>query len=150
ALKDESAGVRIEAAGSLAKMGSAAAPTLKALGEALKDNQQDVRLNALKAIAAIGREANEVVLPQLHQALVERDKNTRLQPIEAVGGIGAEDPKTIEILVDLLQEKDLRKSVTEAIVRIGKGTVPTLAKKLLYPGKTEVKLGIIQALGELG
>lgn len=149
ALMDDSAGVRSAAAEALAKLGREAAPALGALAAALKDNQQDVRLGALKAITAIGPEA-KAVLPQIHSALKERDRETRLLALEAVAVIGAEDAKTIEILVDLVQEKDLRRNVAAVIARIGKATVPVLVKKLGNPGKTEAKVGIIFALGELG
>jgi HEAT repeat protein/S1-C subfamily serine protease len=148
ALKDESADVRSEAAAALAKLGSAAVDALPALGEALQDNQQDVRVNALKALEAIG-EAAKPAVPQIHRSLKERDKDTRLAAVAAVGAIRAEDKDTIKLMIDLLEDKDYRTPVNEALVRIGKSTVPVLNLELNNP-KAEIRLGVVQALEALG
>ncbi len=147
-LKDPSGDVRSAAAAALAKLGAAAAPAVKELGEALQDNQQDVRISALVALEAIGAEAKPAI-PQIHKSLRERDKETRLAAVSAVGGIRAEDHDTIKCLIDLLEEKEYRAAVNDALVRIGKGTVPTLVRELSNP-KAPVRLGVVQALEQLG
>jgi HEAT repeat protein len=147
-LKDESAEIRVASAEALAKLGAGAAPAIKELGEALEDNQQSVRLNALKAIAAIGPDAKSV-LPKVHKCLRGRDKDTRLEAILVVASFRAEDTETIKCLVDLLEEKDYREKVNDALVRIGRGAVPTLNREL-NNGKVQIRLGVIEALKQLG
>jgi HEAT repeat protein len=147
ALKDENSGVRAEAAFALSKMGSEALPALEQLGEALKDIQE-VRLNALAAIEALGSDAKSL-MPLLIKTLVEKDKETRLKAIAAVGAIGPDAKDAIPNLISLLESKDFTTSAGEALVKIGKVAVTPLMNALKHP-KWEARLGAVKSLGLFG
>ena len=149
--EDASPEVKAEAATALSRMGRAALPALEALGEAAKNDYQDLRVNALRAIQQIGPEAKTLV-PTLEKVLADqRDDNTRLEAVRTLGEIGTDAKAAVPSMLKLLTNKSYHVPVAEALAKIGKPAVPPLSGPLgLGNPKWEVRLGAVIALKQLG
>ncbi len=84
---------------------SDASAAVKALCEALKDKDADVRKNAAVSLGRIGKDAKEAV-PALAEALKDTDTDVRGAAALALGRIGKDAAGATEALAALLKDKD--------------------------------------------
>ncbi len=150
ALKDEAVASR--AAIALTQIGAAAVP---ALGKALKDPDQSVRLQAARVLGNLGPAAREA-LPDLVDALSGANGPVRALAARAVGRIGAPARPTVPHLLVLLKDPDqrAREAAVRALIRIGpvavENVVPALAKAVQNDDDAAVRRLAAGALGEYG
>jgi HEAT repeat protein len=149
-LKDERVEVRRLAVEALVRIGESAVP---ALGEALKDQGEWVRVGAAEALGRIGPEAKSAV-PALVEALKDQIVGVRRRAAEALGIIGSEAKSAVPALVEALkgQDAEVREGAAEALGRIGpeaKSAVPALGEALKDQDKW-VRLRAAEALGIIG
>ncbi len=130
ALKAKDAAARKDAAKALAEMGvesCAAAPTL---GEAVLDDDLDVRREAARALIYIGRPAVSVLMG----ILKEKDRNARKLAAEALGAIGSPARPAVQTLVNLAQnggDKATRRAALYALGRMGWGRMGSTGSEVV-------------------
>lgn len=142
ALKDRDAEVRHQAAKELGAMGpeagEAAAP---ALAEALKDDDDLVRLNAALALFKMGPKA-QAAAPELAATLKDRRSLIRLDAVLALHSMGARAKVALPALIEALKDdangefiwpinKSVREMAARSLGRIGpdaREAIPALAE----------------------
>jgi HEAT repeat protein len=141
-LRDSDRAVREAAIGALTAIGPDSVP---ALGPCLTDPQLAVQEAASAVLASI---ADERVLDQLLAALGNKDWIVRMHAAKALGRI--KDPKAIEPLIPLLQDKvkAVREETTTALVAIGDAAIPSLLAALADTDWL-VRLHAVEALGKM-
>jgi HEAT repeat protein len=169
--KASNSGVRQQAAKALGKIGHVSA--VPALIEALKDGGEHVRSRAAEALGAIGddtavpalivalKDSDEYVRKRATEALVKIGKpavpaliaalkNGNKHVAEALGAIG-DDAAVPALIVELnwWSGEHVRKSATEALVKIGKPAVPALIAAL-NDSNSGVRGGAAKALEAIG
>jgi HEAT repeat protein len=90
----------------LARVGGAAAPAVPALIRALSDWSPPVRRSAAQALGAVGPAAGHAI-PSLLGLLADYDDEARAAAVAALGGVGE---AAVPLLVQVLQERDLRRA----------------------------------------
>ena len=154
-LKDADANVRVQCAFALGRMGSIAAPAVPVLAElAVKDKQASVRKEAAKTLAAIGPESRSAV-QELVRALEDPQTDVRQYAALALGKIGPDASAAQPSLQKALKDKDqeVRCQAARALGGLGKaGTpaLPELIRLLKDDDVAEVRIAVIQVLGEFG
>jgi HEAT repeat protein len=89
------------------------------LVEQLKNSDCAIRVNALCALARLGRESKSAV-PALIQALEEdKDWVVRVAAITALGEIGDDAKEAVPVLIEALEKEDVCASAAIALGRIG-------------------------------
>ncbi|MHC4505699.1 MAG: HEAT repeat domain-containing protein, partial [Planctomycetota bacterium] len=101
AIRDEVAGVRVDAAKALAAIGPAAREAVPSLIDALDDPAKGVRSAAAMALRRIGADA-ETALPALVKALGDEDRGVRLYAAGALSMMGADAKDAVPALVRTL------------------------------------------------
>jgi hypothetical protein len=147
-LKNPYGGIRADAAASLGAMGPKAKNAVPALVEALKDERAEVRVEASRALAAIG----EAALQPLTKALGDKDRQTRMGA--ALGHMGPNAKSATPALMDALEDPDIpvRCHAAQALWRVsGKAnlSVPVLAEALTHT-KAAVRKSAATALALIG
>src|SRR5262249_49506989 len=98
ALKSKDVAARKSAAKALADLGGESRPAVGALGDAMLDEDLQVRLDAARALIGVGRPA----VPALLAVLKERDRNARKLAAQALGEIGPAARSAIPQLANLV------------------------------------------------
>jgi HEAT repeat protein/S1-C subfamily serine protease len=159
ALDDKDIEVRRAALNAVAQLGPDAKPVVPLIAKAV--TEWKLRKAALDALAKIGPGAkNAQVIKALEEALA--DPAYRVQAAEVVAAIRPTGPEAQLILKRLIEtlklpddkeaNKEIRAKVIEALVKIGRTGVPTLAKHLSMTMERDhwVRLGVAVALGDMG
>lgn len=121
-----------------------------ALAAAVPDTQEQVRVNVLEALGALGpRAARSVpsVRPAVERALSDSSEMTRSAAVAAAGSWGAGVPGTVNLLAKALadQSHEVRKQAVVALEKIGPDAAPaTKAITRLLKGK-EIYLRVFAA-----
>jgi HEAT repeat protein len=139
-----------EALGLIGTDGQPAPPNLaNALAKALKDADGKVRLQAVRALWRIDRQAR-VVVPLVRPALDDADSSARLLAVAVLGELGPE-AKVMGPLTEALNDKEeqVRRAAVAALARNGLEAVPALTKALQHPSPA-VRAGAAEALGWVG
>ena len=126
---------------------TASSPSRTALAEALSDDDSDIRISAIDALARIGTVAET---PALVKALSDEESYIRRNAAEILGKIG--DASVIPPLIQTMQDTDVdvRRSTVNALSRIGNAlAIPALAAAL-SDADLGVRNMVIVALGEIG
>lgn len=112
----------------LLRIGKPAGP---ALGALLKEEDKELRLAAVKALATISRRVGEP-LPELAEALGNTDPEVCKSAIQGVGALGPKAEKAAPALARLLnrEEPQIRRDAASALGRIGPAAVPLLLQAL--------------------
>ena len=164
-LMDQVKAVRVDTADALARIGK---PALASLLEALRHDAWILRLHACEALGKMGEE--EAVEPLSLLMLHDRDAAVRQDAARALGGNGS--PKSLEALLQALQDIDVRPFAVEALGKLklieavpvlidivtGKSrptnsrTIPSCGDESgqLYLEEMEVQEKAIGALAEIG
>ncbi|MBN2267717.1 MAG: HEAT repeat domain-containing protein [Candidatus Babeliaceae bacterium] len=112
----------------ISALGETAAPAVPALLAIVHNNPNDdlIRHDVIQSLRAIGASAIEVdmgILPMLVDALKIHDMGIRWEAAEALGQIGTS--KAVEMLIEILQNKDEHKWTHEAAaIALGRIGVP--------------------------
>jgi len=151
-MKDEDAGVRMNAAEALRQLGAADDQTLRALRDALKDKDAWVRMRAAEALGRLG--AIEEALQALREALKDEDFWVREHAAIALGRLGAVDEQARRPLQEALRDSHIwvRMGAADALGRIG-ATDPETFQALREALKDEdarIRWRAARALGRLG
>jgi HEAT repeat protein len=129
ALKSKHARVRSAAAVALKVLGPSTKEHLKLLIRTLEDHQAGVEAHrfAATALGEIGPDAQVGVSILLEALLNHEDRRTRLLAAEALGKIGTRTPESASSLqkalekYQLLDDKPVRLSITQTLVKMGPG-----------------------------
>jgi HEAT repeat protein len=154
-LKDVEASVRVQSAFALGRMGPNAAPAVAVLAElTVKDKQASVRKEAAKTLAAIGPESRSAV-QELVRALEDPQTDVRQHAALALGKIGVDASAAEPNLQKALKDKDqeVRCQAARALGGLGKAglpALPELIRMLKDDDVAEVRIAVIQVLGEFG
>jgi HEAT repeat protein len=172
ALKDEDRGVRESVAWALGKIGDARA--VEALIEALKDEDRGVRERSIDALVKIAKKDLGVV-DKLIKALRDKDSYVRGGIAKVLGNLGW-DPKSeeervlyyiakqdwgrcveigsfaVEFLIERLKDRnsDVRRSVAEALGKIGDARAVEALIEALKDEDRGVRESVAWALGAIG
>ncbi|MCI0458601.1 MAG: HEAT repeat domain-containing protein [Gemmataceae bacterium] len=176
-LRHQDTEVRVAAAAALADLGPKAAGAVPALVEGLHALNEDVRLNAALALAAVGKPAvpalvkalgspeNEVRFyaalalgqigpaaresaPALVRVLADPDEDVRRKAAGALGEVGGQAEEVVPALVKLFHEDpDVADAAAEAAGRFGKAAAPALLKALEDPKTRHSALRALTSLG---
>ena len=122
------------------------ARAIRSLGDALLDQEPDVRSSSVWALGMIADRASaSLVEPLLHDTVWY----VRAHAAEALGRIG--DAATVQPLADLLQDRSwwVRKNALDALVRIGEPSKSALMKAL-HGGDRFARDCAVEALMTLG
>ncbi|MDB9505987.1 HEAT repeat domain-containing protein [Microcystis aeruginosa CS-338/01] len=117
------------------------------LNQALKDSDEDVRGNAVEALAEIG---TETAIAGLLKALKDSYFSVRWKAAEALGKIGSET--VIPGLLKALEhsDEDVRRKAAEALGKIGSETAIPGLLKALEDSDWYVRSNAAEALGKIG
>jgi len=126
--------------------------TITALGEALKDECEDVSAMAGNALASIGAAARDAV-PALIEALKDKRDEVRVQACRALGNIGGDDYSVVPALIEALEDQSsrVRASAIEALGQLGQraaASIPALVDQLKHSSGNIDDLA--EALGRIG
>jgi len=131
------------------RLAGVAKPTaaLRALAQALQDENYDVRRSAVKALGKIG---SDVAIPALIQALQDENYNVRRSAVKALGKIGSD--VAIPALIQALQDEkhNVRRSAAEALGKIGSETAIQALIQVLQDENYNVRRSATEALGKIG
>jgi uncharacterized protein (TIGR02996 family) len=134
ALGGEDWDARKSAADALAKIGPAAVEATPALlVRALGEQDRWVRESVVRALAQIGPAAVPTLVAGLH------DKSELLRRVMAanvLGEIGLGAVEAVPALVTALSDEDIEASVSQALIKIGRGAVPALITALADKNST--------------
>lgn len=150
-VKDDAAAVNdaLKAAAKMQTEGAAVA----VLAEALKHEQEGVRISAASLLAELGF-ASRTVVPALITALKDECKYVRYEAAMALGNIGPEAQQAVPALIATLCDKDPygRANACEALGNINsqaKYVVPALIASM-KDGDSNVRFMAVCALSEFG
>ena len=128
-------------------MGADQAPRL---GELLADQDWNVRLNAIRALGAMGPAAADQA-PRLGELLTDQDEDVRQAAAQALGAMGPaaadQAPRLRELFTDLYSE--VRDAAAQALGAMGADQAPRLGE-LLADQDWEVREVAAQALEAMG
>ena len=149
-LRQGDGAARWEAARALEQMGAAAAPALRALIAALRDEEPTVGRKAAEALAAIGKPAVALLLPCLQSA----DGYVRRRAAEALGRIRPTAKEAVLALSKVVGDfyKPARLEAIQALQRIGPTAAPAvdaLVETLAHPD-AQTRRHAAGALGGVG
>jgi HEAT repeat protein len=180
ALKSDAAHLRLLAVGALAKVGGDAVPVIvDALGSpypdvrrqaaqvlgpmrisdkmvvlglayALKDDDKQVRLNAVSALQQIGAGAG-LAAPALLNAVNDSDANVRQQAIYALNQVRGEPDVMVPALAKFLKDpsSSIRQNIVNVLAGYGAPAVPHLIDAL-KDSEPQVRYGAVSALQRSG
>ena len=142
ALKDADRGLGGRAAWALQSIGPDAKAAVPALTQALRHDEEEVRLQAAETLGAIGPDAVASV-PALTEALGDNDEDVRSAAAGALEAIGPDANAAVPALIEALTDANLfvRMHATCALRRIGPPAhlaVPALIDALEDPSIREV------------
>ncbi|PIQ84201.1 MAG: hypothetical protein COV75_03470 [Candidatus Omnitrophica bacterium CG11_big_fil_rev_8_21_14_0_20_63_9] len=122
---------------------------VRALNRALRDKEWGVRAEAAQALGEIGTN-DELAVLELIEALKDEVQPVRASAAAALGKIG--DERAVPALIDLMRRRwPYRLTEAEdALVKIGKASVPELIKLLQNNGFGEERWQVARALGRIG
>ncbi len=118
------------------------------LSLALADDDTNVRLDAVSALAAVGSDQAAATLAAV--ALSDGDSSVREEAVYALGEIGGEIG--IQVLAQALidPDDDVREAAVEAFANIGGDESALALAVALNDGDDSVRAGAVDALGEIG
>ncbi len=123
--------------------------TLRLIREAFDDEEFFVRRKALDAAASMGENARSLI-PDIYRVLQWDDTPTvRYSAVRALGQIGSGSDEVISMLIELLDDNELRSSVRDVLQEIGYETVPCLIEAIDSEISSE-KIAAISVLGDMG
>jgi HEAT repeat protein len=148
---------KVDAADSLAELGSEAAPAIPELMTSLSDKENWVRIRAAHALGHIGSAAGVAVplLVDLLDDVESLDWREVVIIITTIGDIGPGAAPAVEDLIPFLTDESeyIRKAAAYALGQIGQAAseaVPFLIDALNKDSDGGVQSEIIQALGKIG
>jgi HEAT repeat protein len=148
ALSAEDAKTRREAAVTLGAVGAGSKDAVKALADALKDGQFEVGLESARALAKLGENKQGVTF--LTNALKRRTgQEERLACVRALGQIGPPASAAAPALADALEEAGLREEAGAALVRLGRGAVGVLQKRMVASPDAKARLACVTLVGKI-
>ena len=114
----------------------------------LQDNDEEVRLQALKGLAALGIGDS---LPALYQALGDSGWRVRKEGVEIFLGLPAAASLCGEIceLLHSQENAGLRNAAVEILIRVGRAALPVLLEELACQDH-DVRKFALDILGEIG
>ncbi|MCD6567584.1 MAG: HEAT repeat domain-containing protein [Dehalococcoidia bacterium] len=117
---------------------------IKSLIASLGEKDAQARQSAYESLVSIGKPATTLLI----EALSSHGKRIRREAASALGEIG--DPEAVTALTNLLGDKDglLNKCARDALVSIGKLSVPSLIEASADKNK-QVRWNVAKALGEI-
>ncbi|MFH1830342.1 MAG: HEAT repeat domain-containing protein [Pseudomonadota bacterium] len=121
-LEDPDLKVRSDAAYALSKIGPGAKAAIPALIVALKDQNENVRIDASIALGEIGPAA----VPALIEMLKDPNWLVRSAAAFALGEIGPGAKAAFPALIATLKDKEVDRRAVQALVQIGPAAVPAL------------------------
>ncbi len=153
ALADASAGVRIQAARALGRIGSTAAEVGSGLIASLKDVDETVRSEAAASLGKV-RGAEEATVNALVELLQDANPSVKTSAARALGALKEAAAPALFAMVPLLQDREesVRTAAAGAIGQIGPlndGATDSLVKGLASPDN-EVRARTAEALGTIG
>jgi HEAT repeat protein len=154
-LQDADANVRVQSAFALGRMGTTAAPAVAVLAKlVVNDKVASVRKEAAKTLAAIGADSRSAV-QELIQALADSQTDVRQYAALTLGKIGPDAAAAVPSLQKALKDKDqeVRCQAARALGNCGKAgllALPELIRLLKDDDVAEVRLAVIQVLGDFG
>ena len=123
---------------------------LTALVAALKNETPGIRAYAAQAIGEVGPDARWTVR-NLMKGVEDNDETVRQHAIIALGKIGPRADEAAPVLITRLKDKQYHDLAAEALVKIGKGSVPDLVAVLKdETSKRPDRLDAVTILGEIG
>jgi HEAT repeat protein len=128
-------------------------PAVPALKVALKDENADVRMRAVRALGRIGHRA-QVNVPELAEMLGDRDRDVRIFAVKSLGMIGAPASESAaELAVTLMDKDEHVREVSAGTLRIldpsARSVLPAL-KEALENEDPKRRLLAVSALGRIG
>ncbi|HEY9296801.1 MAG TPA: HEAT repeat domain-containing protein [Phormidium sp.] len=138
--------IRGGAAFALGAIGAEAKTAIPQLIELLKDEDEQVRLDAAVALRRIGSPA----VSALVEALKDQNLLVRRGATFALAGIGAEAKSTIPVLIEMLSDNDEQTRLNASIALRGIGTTatPALTEGLQHKNPL-IRKGAAIALGQI-
>ncbi len=157
-MRDVNPGVRFV---SVMMAGELELVSLRGLAETLLDDRdRQVRMGAIRAVAALGGEPDR---GPLFEGLSSRDPRVRAQAVFLLGEMG--DPSAIPLLLEARrvfreragsavssEDAILRVQIAEALMKLGDGRVESVIRSALYPAsREEIEAAVLaaQVIGEL-
>jgi HEAT repeat protein len=119
-LKDVDQDVRKATAFALERYGSAAAPALEAMRQAVHNSPDaETRWCVIQALAVLDK-AGVAAIPELVEAISDRDAEVRVAAVRALGSYGSAALVAEKALIALLEDRDskVRRAACDALLRI--------------------------------
>lgn len=138
------------AARSLRRMGIRARPALPALIRALKDDDEEVRLEVIKALGIVSRE-NGVAVPALLETIHANRGATQKAAFDALAEIATQAKAAVPDLLAFLEDDNLRRGALSVLERMGseaREAIPGLVTTL-NAAEPEYRLTAARALGKI-
>lgn len=117
------------------------------LKKVLKNQNEDLRWEAVLALEEIGAEAREAI-PDLTGALKDPSVCVRIRAARAIFAIDPNNLSGLPVLIELLDDKSERESASRAIEVFGEKAVPKLIEAL-YDSNGFIRRPAVWALGEI-
>jgi HEAT repeat protein/S1-C subfamily serine protease len=147
--KGREAGLRTEAIRALMAVGPEAKPAVPLLGELLTGDNPILAMEAASALAKLGPDG----IRALSKGLDRKAGALRLSVADTLVKAGPDAEPAIPELIAVLgtdPDSDLRGKVIDALAGVGAKGVPTLTKRCQDDNNPAVRVGIINALGQIG
>jgi HEAT repeat protein/S1-C subfamily serine protease len=148
ALKDTEKATRLQAVLTLEAMGAAAKDAIPALTDSLKDGELEVGAAAARTLFKLGE--GKAALGFLVDMLKGSNADHKRAAMAALGQIGPEARVAVPQLAVALGDEALRADAAEALIKIGRGAVSTLAKKMMTSNDKGVRLACITVIHRIG
>ncbi len=126
-LKDKNKPRRLAAAKALGDLGTAAKEATSALADLLRDNDAEIRRQALQALAQIGIPA----LPRLVRALKDDQTTVRVLAIEGIALMGPDAISALPVLLEAVNDAELLVRVSALKALLDMGPLPDKGKTVL-------------------
>lgn len=142
---DQDAAVRARAAHAIGEMGMMR--SINALNTAISDGTPAVRYAAIEAIG----ELHDLEHPSAALLLAARSSDPKLQRLAAMAIAEIHDPTSIDALIALaiVDDRDVRMKVSEALGSIGSAKASGALMRLLKDSDAEVRRAAAEALGQI-
>jgi len=124
------------------------------LKKVLKDENEDLRSDAVRLLETIGVNAREAV-PDLIESLKDPSLHFRISAAKAIYAIDHSNLSGLPVLIDLLDDDSIRESATEVIqliAQFGDKAAPAVPKLIrgLNDSNSDIRLAAVKALGKIG
>jgi HEAT repeat protein len=156
AIDDKDGSVGAMALHSIANIGRKDAATKQFLGGLiLKNDKPAVRLETIKAVAALGPDADDL-LPTLRAAKADKDESISVAALYALASVGRKDTPTKKLLGDWILEDskpEVRLEAIKAVAAVGEdmaNLLPTLLQAAQKDKEAAVQVAAIASIPRMG